>query len=211
MRASHRHFYNPLTMPETSPTGESAQERAARLLVDTGALIQLSLADARAVVRYMRPRLVPAGTVFIRAGDTTDTDYMLLVIDGEVTVESQASPTSEGLVVTVLGPGSLIGEMGLIDGSPRSATCTASTDLGVGMLTREALSALIQEQPAVGARLLLEMFKRLSLHLRDANRKLLTVTQVNRALQQELDASHSVNRRMLSPRRGAGTPPGHAD
>lgn len=184
-------------MTESAPPSHSAQERAAQLLVTAGALVQLNLEDARQVVRYMRPQRVAAGTAFIRAGATTDNDYMLLVIDGDVTVESQASPGGEGHVVTVLGPGSLIGEMGLIDGAPRSATCTASTDLAVGRLSREALTRLIEEKPATAARLLLAISKRLSDNLREANRKLMTVSQVSRALQQELDATHAVNRRLL--------------
>ena len=176
------------------------QERAARQLVTPGALVQLSLADAREVVAYMTPRRIPAGTTIFQAGDATNGDDMLLVIDGDVTVESHASPTSEGLVVTVLGPGSLIGEMSLIDGSPRSATCVATTDVAAGQLTRDALAQLINKQPGVAARLLLAISKRLSDHLREANRKILALTQVSRALQLELDAAHAVNRRLLESR-----------
>ena len=189
-------------MSSTPPVAreDSAQERAARLLITPGALVQLRLDDAREVVRYMRPMLIDAGTAFIEAGEAKDTDYMLLVIDGDVTIESQASPASEGLVVTVLGPGSLIGAMGLIDGEPRSATCTAGTDLTVALLTRDGLMRLMDEKPGVAARLLLAVSKCLSDYVRDANRKLMTVTQVSRALQGELDAAHAVNRRLLSTR-----------
>ena len=86
-------------MPPTPPVArdDSAQERAARLLITPGALVQLRLDDAREVVRYMRPMLIDAGTAFIEAGEAKDTDYMLLIIDGDVTVESQSSPDSEGL------------------------------------------------------------------------------------------------------------------
>jgi CRP/FNR family cyclic AMP-dependent transcriptional regulator len=116
-------------MSDTFDPQMPVQERAAHLLVTPGALVQLSLPDAREVVRYMQPRRIDADTAIFLAGDATDVDYMMLVIDGDVTVESHASPTSEGMVVTVLGPGSLIGEMGLIDGSPRSATCMAATNV----------------------------------------------------------------------------------
>lgn len=191
-------------MPDAPDTPLPVQERAAHQLVTPGALVQLSLEDAREVVRYMQPRRIPAGTTIFRAGDATEVDDMMLVIDGDVTVENQASPASEGLVVTVLGPGSLIGEMGLIDGSPRSATCMAATDVAAGRLSREALARLMAEQPGVAARLLLAISKRLSDHLREANRKLMTFSQVSRALQQELDAAHTINRRLLEPK---GRPP----
>ena len=82
--------------------------------------------------------------------------------------------------------------------APRSATCTAATDLSLAILTREAMQLIISEQPGVAARLLLAMAKRVADHLRETNRKLMTFAQVSKALQQELDAAHSVNRRLLS-------------
>ena len=101
------------------------------------------------------------------------------------------------MVVSILGPGSLIGDMGIIDGGPRSATCTASTDLALAVLTREALTRLMDTHPSVAARLLLAMSKRIADHLRETNRKLMTFAQVSKALQQELDAAHGVNKRLL--------------
>lgn len=186
-------------MPYPSHPEASAQDRAAQLLVTPSALAGLSLADARAVVRFMQPQRVAQGTVFIRAGETLENDYMLLVIDGDVVVESQAGPDSESLVVNVLGPGSLIGAMGLIDGAPRSATCTAGTDLAVALLSREALMRLIEQQPTVAAHLLLAVAKHLSDYLREANRKLLNMTLVSRALQKEVDIAHGLVRPGAKP------------
>ena len=115
------------------------------------------------------------------------------------------------MVVSILGPGSLIGEMGIIDGGPRSATCTASTDLALAVLTREALARLMDTHPSVAARLLLAMSKRIADHLRETNRKLMTFAQVSKALQQELDAAHGVNKRLLdqlAAQAGKPTPAG---
>lgn len=183
--------------PDTESAGASARERAATLLVTPDALVQLSLPDAREVVRYMQPRRVAAGRTFIKAGEAHNTHYMVLVINGEVTVEHTAAPGTEGLVVSVLGPGSLIGEMGLIDGSPRSASCIAATDLDVGVLTRDALTRLIDRQPAVAARFLLAISKRIADRLRESNRKLLSLSRISQAQLKELDAAHSINKRLL--------------
>ena len=117
--------------------------------------------------------------------------------DGEVTVENAPAATHEGMVVSVLGPGSLIGEMGLVDGGPRSATCTANSDLVLAVLTREAVLHMMDARPAVAARLMLAIAKRIADHLRDTNRKLMTLARVSKALQQELDAVHAVNKRLL--------------
>lgn len=176
---------------------ENVQIRAAALLITEGALVELSAADARTVVGYMRPQLARAGEVVIREGETRHSDFMALLLDGEVTVESSVAAAHDSMVVSVLGPGSLIGDMAIIDGAPRSATCTAATDLALAVLTRDALTRLIDDHPAVAARLLLAVAKRMADHLRETNRKLITFAQVGKALQQELEAAHSVNRRLL--------------
>ena len=177
--------------------GENVQVKAAALLITSGARVELSAADAREVVGYMRPELVKAGQVVIREGESTRNDFMALVLDGEVTVENSVAAAHDSMVVSVLGPGGLIGDMGIIDGGPRSATCTASTDLALAVLTRDSLTRLMENKPGVAARLLLAMSKRIADHLRETNRKLMTFAQVSKALQQELDAAHGVNKRLL--------------
>ena len=194
-----------------SRAGEKVQIKAAALLITEGALVELSAADAREVVSYMRPERIKAGEVVIREGESTRSDFMALVLDGEVTVENSVAAAHDSMVVSILGPGSLIGEMGIIDGGPRSATCTASTDLALAVLTREALTRLMDTHPSVAARLLLAMSKRIADHLRETNRKLMTFAQVSKALQQELDAAHGVNKRLLdqlAAQAGKPTPAG---
>ncbi|HRN07518.1 MAG TPA: cyclic nucleotide-binding domain-containing protein [Ottowia sp.] len=194
-----------------SRAGENVQIKAAALLITEGALVELSAADAREVVSYMRPERIKAGEVVIREGESTRNDFMALVLDGEVTVENSVAAAHDSMVVSILGPGSLIGEMGIIDGGPRSATCTASTDLALAVLTREALTRLMDTHPSVAARLLLAMSKRIADHLRETNRKLMTFAQVSKALQQELDAAHGVNKRLLdqlAAQAGKPTPAG---
>lgn len=167
--------------PELAP-----EEVAARLLVTPSALDELNLADAVKIVGYMKPRIIKAGTVFIREGETRQNDYMLLVLDGDISVENELPGLHESMVVQVMGPGSLIGEMGVLDGAPRSATCTATTDVAVAVLTRSALTRLLKDEPRVAARLLLAISKRMADHLRETTRKLRTFAQMNKALQEEL-------------------------
>src|SRR5574337_1202851 len=171
------------------------QEHAASLLVTQGALVALNPADALVVVGYMRPHRISAGTVLMRQGEHGGDEAMGLILSGEVTVESVSA--TEDVVVSVLGPGSLIGELGLIDQAARSATCTAASDLALAVLKREAFEQLMAAQPDVATRLMLAISQRVAGHLRETNRKLLTLARVTKALKQELDAAHAVNRRLL--------------
>ena len=84
----------------------AAAGMAARLLIAPTSLMQMTLADAHVVVRYRHPQRIARGTVFIREGDGRDTGFMLLLLDGEVTVETRVASRDAPIVITLLGPGS---------------------------------------------------------------------------------------------------------
>ena len=167
--------------------GSSSAEMAAQLLIAPTALMQLTLQDAMIVVSYMTPLKILRGTTFIKEGDKTDTAYMVLLLEGEVTVENIAVSRSEPVTVTVLGPGSLIGEMGLVDGEARLASCTATTTVRCANLTRAALEKLTADDPATAAKLVLAVALRIAERLRDTAGKLKLYSQLVLAMQQEND------------------------
>ncbi len=177
--------------------GIDLREHAVDLLTQVAPMAGMAEAEARLVVDAMRPVHLLADTLLFEEGDAVDNDYMALVLEGQVRVATRAGDAAEEVVITVLGPGHLIGEMGVIDGGPRSASCTAITEVKLGVLSRDSLLALIADHPAAAARLMLGLAKDLAHRLREGNRKLRTLSQVTRALQKELDAVHAVNRRLL--------------
>ncbi len=168
-------------------SGSSMAEMAAEMLAAPTALAQLTPDEAREVVSFMKPHKIAEGITFIKQGDTKDTDFMLLVIDGEVTVESIVVSRTEPITVSVLGPGSLIGEMGLVDGEPRSASCTAVTTLRAAILTRAALNDLLDQNPRTAAKLLMAISLRIAERMRDSSDKLRMYAQLTQAMQQEID------------------------
>ena len=167
--------------------GSTSAERAAEMLTANTALMQLSHEEARAVVAYMRPHRIPEGTTFIREGDTQDTDFMLLVLGGEVTIESIVVSRTAPITVSVLGPGSLIGEMGLLDGSPRSASCIAMSDLRCAMLTREGLNQLLNDDPRTAAKLMMAISLRIANRMRESQEKLKLYAQLTQAMNEEIN------------------------
>ncbi len=130
--------------------GIAPEEVAARLLVTPSALDDLTLADAYKVVGYMRPKRIAAGTVLIQEGEVRKNDYMLLVLEGDIAVENELAGQQETMVVNIIGPGHLIGEMGVLDGAPRSATCTATTQIYAAVLSRTGLAPVAGDLQAHG-------------------------------------------------------------
>ena len=72
-----------------------------------------------------RPKHFAAGVVIMRQGDASDALHV--ITHGRVRVERN-QPGDTPLVLAELGPGDVIGEMGLLDNAPRSATVTALED-----------------------------------------------------------------------------------
>lgn len=161
--------------------------QAARLLRGGDALAGPSAADARRVVSYMRLLRCPEGQVLMREGEALGQGVMLLVLDGEVTVEQLIARRADPVVVSVLGPGHVVGETGALDGGPRTATCIATTPvLGAG-LSRDALRRMVNDDPDVAARLLTGLSLRMAQRLRDAGRQLRVYQQLLNAMQDEID------------------------
>lgn len=167
--------------------GPSGEVLAAQLLTAPTALTQLSEAEARVIVTYMEPAHYPLGTRFINEGDSADNGFMALVIQGEVIVENIVVSSTAPNTTAVLGAGSLVGEVGLLDSGPRSASCTAGTELYCAVLTRAALQSLVANEPAIGAKLLLAVSARIAERLRDTVRKLRLYAKLAQAMQMEIN------------------------
>ncbi len=180
--------------------GIDLRERAVELLTAVAPHVGLDAAEARIVVDAMRPVHLLADTLVFEEGDAVDNDYLVLVLEGQVGVQSSTGVEGEEMVISVMGPGSLVGEMGVLDGAPRAASCTAITDVKLGVLSRDSLLSLIDSHPGVASNLLLRVSQSLSERLREGNRRLRTLSQVSRALRAELDAAHAVNLRLLQAR-----------
>ena len=168
-------------------SGSSSAELAAKLLIAPTALMQLTLDEALIVVSYMTPRKIAQGTTLISQGDAKDTGFMLLLLEGEVTVENIVVNRRTPVTMTVLGPGSLIGEMGLVDGQARLASCTTTTSANCAVLSRSALEKLGQDHPHTATKLMSAIALHIAERLRDTTEKLRMYTQLVQAMQQEID------------------------
>ena len=188
------------SLPQDRPPGAALDTQlAASLLIAHSALIPLTLEDAAVAVGYMQPRHFTAGTVFIHEGDDRDAGFMALVLDGDVLVEGIVVERVSQITVTVLGPGSILGDLSLINGPPRSASCTACTDLTCAILTRASLRRLIEENPLIGAKLMLAIAARVADRLRDNTEKLKKFVTMTRAMQQEIESFKPEDKAVSSP------------
>lgn len=129
-------------------------ERIGALLLGTPALAALEPEDAEELARHCRLRRVRRGQILFSQGDPAD--YLLVVVSGQLRV-LVTSPEGGELVLTVLGAGDSLGEVGCFDGGTRSAGVEALQDSTVMQLSAADLLSLIERRPAVAKGLLAEM------------------------------------------------------
>jgi CRP/FNR family cyclic AMP-dependent transcriptional regulator len=128
-----------------------------------------NLAEIRLMSNFMQVFRAESGMEIIREGDAGD--FMMLLIDGRIEVFKQDRWNAPRLIA-ILDPGKTVGEMSMIDGEPRFATCVAADRSVVAVLTREALARIILEQPILGAKILMELVMMLSQRLRQTSARL---------------------------------------
>ena len=129
-----------------------------------------STAEVRLLSHFMDVYNADSGAEIIHEG--AGGDFMMLLLEGRVEVVKQ-DRWNRPQVIAVVEPGKTLGEMSMIDGEPRFATCIAVEPTTVAVLDRENLARIIVEQPMLGAKILMELVLMLSQRLRATSQRLL--------------------------------------
>jgi CRP/FNR family transcriptional regulator, cyclic AMP receptor protein len=126
--------------------------------------------DVQMLAAFMQVYRAEPGSTIIREGDSDD--YMLLIIQGKVDI---VKTDKRGAVqpMTSVGPGMTLGEMSMIDGEPRFATCISVEPTTFAVLSRDSMVRIILEDPGLGSKLLIKLVTLLSQRLRQTSSTLL--------------------------------------
>lgn len=114
----------------------------------------------RPLTRVAMLRSVPRHTVVLHAGDRTDNIYF--VISGALKVQVSDEEGRE-VILSMLGPGELFGEMGVLDDNPRSATVLAVETSEVVMIGQGEFKRCLAENPEVSLFIMRNLTRRLRL------------------------------------------------
>ena len=107
--------------------------------------------------------------VIFHKGDASDSAYVLLKGVAEVRLETPNGP----IVVAKIGQNAIVGEMGVLRDSARSATVAADTELVALRISREVFIGMIREFPSMA----LAMMRDLAERLEQTNAKVAALSQ----------------------------------
>ena len=117
--------------------------------------------DLQTIARVVKDIDHPEGTVIAREGEPGI--GLFVIADGTAEV------TIGGAKRASLGPGEFFGEIALLDGGPRTATVTATSDVKLLGLTEWVFRGLMQEHPTIAVKTLQAMAGRLRNATKSAN------------------------------------------
>jgi CRP/FNR family transcriptional regulator, cyclic AMP receptor protein len=112
----------------------------------------LSRKELMQLARLADDAEVPEGRVLCREGDRGREFFVL--------VEGRVDVTTKGSRVATLGAGDFVGEISLLEPTPRTATVTAATPLRFFVLTPKDFRQVLDENPSVERKVLRALARR---------------------------------------------------
>ncbi|MEO7726081.1 MAG: cyclic nucleotide-binding domain-containing protein, partial [Burkholderiales bacterium] len=144
-------------------SGSKFQTRLLAMLQGSQFFSDFPPAEIETLTQYVQAYSVVPGTVIFREGDRGG--FMCMVIEGSAEIFKQDNKYSSKRIGQI-EPGKTIGEMALVDGEQRSATCICPQQSTLVMLTREQFVRIIREHPPLSVNILLKIVTMMSRRLR---------------------------------------------
>lgn len=149
--------------------GAAFKDQICEMIADSRLFMDLDWKDIEAMANYVQCYEVSAGTIIFKEGDPGS--YMCLLVKGEVEIfkyDQQGKPHR----IVQIAHGRTVGEMSIIDGEPRSATCIASQASVILLLTKDSYARMIHDKPVLAVHILSRIAKLVSQRLRGASGQL---------------------------------------
>jgi CRP-like cAMP-binding protein len=137
-------------------------------------------AEIALLAKYVVAYKIEAGGTVFREGDRGG--FMCLLIEGAAELFKQDRSFGSKRIAQ-LDAGMTVGEMALVDGQPRSATCICSQPSTWILLTRENFVRIIRESPPLSVNILLKIVMLMSRRLRQTSGQLVDVLEDRDAAQ----------------------------
>jgi CRP-like cAMP-binding protein len=161
-------------MKKAKPLSESKVGKAAtNFLANFPFFETLTSEELLVVVEHINFVEIEPGEILFKEGEDADSVYF--VIEGELDVIKESvgeRAGSEPVLISTLSKGRSIGEMSVIDKTPRSATIKVRTKAILATLAAEGFDLILLNHPKIGIKILKGIARLLSLNLRKTSSQL---------------------------------------
>jgi len=120
---------------------------------------KLSSADLEVLRTLWHPRELKQNEVLFRKGESGSSMY--IIEEGTIEISVPAEVEHKDIRVSLLTQGEFFGELSLVDGLPRTAKATATSDSRVLEMMRDHFIQFVTGRPTVAISMISEMGKRL--------------------------------------------------
>lgn len=144
-------------------------DEISNMLMDGDLFKDFPSAEILAVARYFSISEMEKDEIIFEEGDVGS--FMCIVSSGKVSV-LKTNQDEESVGIATLQAGRAFGEMAVLDGERRSATCVASSDCSLLILSKDSMDRMILDMPATAAKVVRAIAVSLSKRLRMADGKL---------------------------------------
>ena len=136
-------------------------------LASNALLSGLAPDELTAVLLLCEQREVDMGSELFHKGAPADGIWLLE--SGSVSILAGGDNDSTASRLATFGPGQFVGEMGYIDGKPRSATARADTPVRAMLLDKQAIETLVEQLPKAALKITSNIARELSLRVRNVS------------------------------------------
>lgn len=166
-----KHFFS-LPLPsamELLGDGPSFQDTLCDMLTKVKGFEDFKQPDLTYLAKHMKAYRVPKGGTIFLEGDRNS--YLSALIEGHVSVYKEDSNDAIKLL-SVIPPGTIFGEISVIDDLPYSASLVAESDAIILLMSRESFRQCIDDNSVIGVRLLNLVARLLCMRLRSTSGQL---------------------------------------
>lgn len=155
--------------------GPSFQDAICTMLQTVKAFEGFGQPELMYLAQHMRAYQVPAGGTIYYEGDRGG--HFSVLIEGRISVYKEDSD-DQVKCLNIMRPGSIFGEISVIDNRPTSASLVAESDVVIVDMPRETFQQCVNQNPAFGVRLVCLVARILSARLRSASGRLVDYIDV---------------------------------
>jgi len=126
--------------------------------------------EVRVFCSYLEMKEFPSDYVLMREGEAGD--YMGFLVGGKLAVKKETSFPGRYILIAVIEPGSMVGEISVVEKGFRNATVVTMEPSRLLILTYDQMEKMLGQHPALGIKLLKRIIHVIGYRLRKASERL---------------------------------------